>query len=57
MAYVSEYGNYGSEECLVFDTTDLTVEQWERLSELSDWAKLPYVQAILNDEDLSEWSE
>jgi hypothetical protein len=57
MAYVSEYGNYGAEECLVFDTTDLTVEQWERLSELSDWAKLPYVEAVLNNEDLSEWSE
>ena len=57
MAYVSEYGNYGAEDCLVFDTTDLTVDQWETLSELTDSEKLWFVKAVLNNEDLSEWSE
>jgi len=57
MAYVSEYGNYGSEEVLTFDASQLTDHQWQILGELTDWAKLPFVQAILNNEDLSEWSE
>ena len=39
MAYVSEYGNYGAEDVISFDTTDLTIDQWETLSELTDTEK------------------
>jgi hypothetical protein len=57
MAYVSEYGNYGAEEVILFDTSDLTADQWETLSNLTDSEKLWFVKAVLNNEDLSEWSE
>jgi hypothetical protein len=57
MAYVSEYGNYGAEDVIAFDTTDLTIDQWETLSELTDTEKYWFVQAVLNKEDLSKWSE
>ena len=47
MAYVSEYGNWGTEEVLVFDDSLLTEEQYEELSELPDYDKMSYVQGIL----------
>jgi len=55
MAYVSEYGNYGGESVLEFDSSELTAEQWETLSNLTDSDKLPYVEAILDGNDVSEW--
>jgi hypothetical protein len=53
--YVSEYGNWGSEKVLVFDESDLNEFQLETLSVLPDYDKLPYVEAILNGDDLSQW--
>jgi len=55
MAYVSEYGNWGSEEVLVFDEGLLTPRQWNTLDELCDRDKLPYVKAIMNDENTEKW--
>ena len=55
MAYVSEYGNYGSERILTFNDSDLTPEQWETLDVLPDNDKMPYVDAILNNEPLDRW--
>lgn len=55
MAYVSEYGNWGQEEVLVFDESRLTPAQWNKLDELCDSDKLPYVKAIMNDESTQEW--
>jgi len=55
MAYVSEYGNWGQEEILVFDDSLLTEEQFEILDEVSDYSKMSYVKAIINNEDLSYW--
>ena len=55
MAYVSEYGNYGGEDCLVFDSDSLTPEQWEELEVLPDYDKLPYVQSILKQKDTMGW--
>ena len=52
MAYVSEYGNYGAEEVLVFDPTELTVAQWDTLAEITDSEKLDYVKAIIE----CQWS-
>ena len=59
MAYVSEYGNWGSdgEEILIFKNSDLTESQWENLEYLTDSDKLTYVKAILAGEDVSEWEE
>lgn len=55
MAYVSEYGNWGTEEVLVFDITNLNEEQREVLYELPDYDKLPYIKAVLNGDDTSPW--
>lgn len=57
MAYVSEYGNYGSERILTFNDDDLTTEQWETLDILPDQDKMSYVDAILNNEPLDRWEE
>jgi hypothetical protein len=57
MAYVSEYGNWGQEEVLVFDDALLTEEQFEILDEVSDYSKMSYVKAIINGDDLSYWEE
>lgn len=55
MAYVSEQGNWGQEEVLVFDESQLTPRQWNTLDELCDSDKLPYVKAIMNDENTEQW--
>ena len=57
MAYVSEYGNYGEEEVLMFDATLLTDEQWATLQELPDYDKLPYVQKIVRFAKLRKLDE
>lgn len=55
MAYVSNYGNWGQEEVIVFNDEDLTEEQWEMLDELPDYEKMLYVEAVLAGDDLSRW--
>ena len=55
MAYVSEYGNYGAEDCLVFETTDVTIAQWDTLEVLPDYEKMSYVYAILNGLPTDKW--
>jgi hypothetical protein len=55
MAYVSEYGNYGGENIIVFDDDLLTPKQWEILGIVNDYDKIDYVQAIIDGRDLSEW--
>ena len=55
MAYVSNYGNWGQEEVIVFNEEDLTEEQWAMLDELPDYEKMPYVEAVLAGDDLSQW--
>lgn len=57
MAYVSEYGNWGQEQVLVFDQNLLTKEQWDILDEQVDYEKMSYVKAIINGENLSYWEE
>lgn len=57
MAYVSAYGNYGSERILVFNDFDLTTQQWQTLDELPDNDKMSYVDAILNNEPLDRWED
>lgn len=55
MAYVSEYGNYGEDEVIIFDRSELTSEQWSLLEQLGDNDKFDYVAAVLNGEDLTDW--
>ena len=57
MAYVSEYGNYGEEDVLMFDASRLTDEQWAVLSELPDYDKIGYVKKILQGIDVSEYGQ
>jgi hypothetical protein len=56
IGYVSYDGNYGEQaDVLVFDSADLTPEQWETLGEISDNDRYEYVEAIFNGKDLTEW--
>ena len=56
IGYVSYDGNYGEQaDLVVFDSSDLTPEQWETLGEINDNSRWDYVQAIFNGDDLSEW--
>ena len=56
IGYVSYDGNYGEQaDVLVFDSNDLTPQQWETLGEISDNDRYEYVEAIFNGKDLSEW--
>jgi hypothetical protein len=56
IGYVSYDGNYGEQaDVLVFDSNDLTPQQWETLGEISDNDRYEYVEAIFNGKDLTEW--
>ena len=56
VGYVSYDGNYGEQaDLLMFDTNSLTPQQWETLGEIDDNSRYEYVQAIFNNQDLSEW--
>jgi hypothetical protein len=57
MAYISEYGNWGSEEVLVLDDNALTSDQWQLIDELADSDKLDYAKAILASADLTKWEQ
>jgi hypothetical protein len=56
VGYVSYDGNYGEQaDLLVFDSGDLTAQQWETLGEIDDNSRYEYVEAIFNGKDLTEW--
>jgi hypothetical protein len=58
IGYVSYDGNYGEQaDVLVFDSNDLTPQQWETLGELDDNSRYEYVEAIFAGKDLSEWEQ
>lgn len=59
MAWVTNDGEYnGGSEVLNFEFDDLTIEQWENLENMADSDRLPYVEAILaNDEDAISFIE
>jgi hypothetical protein len=58
IGYVSYDGNYGEQaDVLVFDSNDLTPEQWETLGEINDNDRYEYVEAIFAGKDLSEWEQ
>jgi hypothetical protein len=47
MAYVSQDGSYGTSEIIVFDTNELSNEQWDELDELGDSQRYNFVADIL----------
>ena len=51
MAYVSSDGNYGGDDALNFEASDLTPTQWGNLEEISDSERYDYVFAILNNDE------
>ena len=56
VGYVSYDGNYGAEaDLLMFDSSALTLQQWETLGELDDNSRYEYVEAVFAGKDLSEW--
>ena len=56
VGYVSYDGNYGAEaDLLMFDSSALTLQQWETLGELDDNSRYEYVEAVFNNKDLTEW--
>jgi hypothetical protein len=56
VGYVSYDGNYGAEaDLLMFDSSALTLQQWETLGEISDNDRYEYVEAVFNNKDLSQW--
>jgi hypothetical protein len=55
--YVTADGNYGSDAIVLIDPNAITDDQYETLENLPDYDKLPYVTAILNGDDLSEFEE
>jgi hypothetical protein len=56
VGYVSYDGNYGAEaDLLMFDSSALTLQQWETLGELDDNSRFEYAEAVLNGKSTSEW--
>jgi hypothetical protein len=49
-AYVTADGNFGADEVLVFESSELTDQQWENLSFLSDGERILYAEAIIADD-------
>jgi len=55
MAYVSSDGNWGGDYPIIFEPDDLTTEQWQMLSDMTDSDRYEYVLAIIeNDEQAIE---
>lgn len=50
-AWVTEDGSYGDGNIIYFEPETLTDMQWERLADMSDKDKLPYVRAIMDSDD------
>jgi len=53
--WVSGDGSYGVGSITLFDPDTLTDFQWQVLDNLADSDKEPYIKAIINKKDLSEW--
>ena len=51
IAYVTEDGNYGGDKVLTFDSDNLTDAQWERIADMNDNDRLPYIQSILENDE------
>lgn len=52
--YVTEYGNYGQDEIIIFKKDALTEKQWEHLSIETDANRIVYIAKILKGWDVSD---
>lgn len=55
--WVSEDGSFGSGLVIHFAHESITPEDWETLSQLSDNDRYDFIYALLNGEDVSEWTD
>jgi hypothetical protein len=55
VGWVSADGSYGYGSVTVFDPNTVTDFQWQVLDNLADSDKQPYIRAIINGENLTEW--
>ena len=53
--WVSEDGSWGIGKITLFYPERLTEDNWDMLDDLSDSDKMPYVRALLQGQDVSEW--
>lgn len=51
MAWVADDGSYGGGVHLSFEPNQLTNEQWERVTDISDSDRFEYVKSILEEDD------
>jgi hypothetical protein len=56
-AWADTDGSYGTSLLITFNPEDLTFEQWDIVGNLPDSERLPFIQAVLDGADLSEWDE
>jgi len=56
-AWVTEDGSYGVGLVIHFDQDSITDDDWETLAELGDNSRYDFIHALLNGEDVSEWTE
>jgi hypothetical protein len=55
-AFVSAEGDYSAyQRVIVFNPHDLSDDQWETLSGVSDRERIHFIEACLNGRDTSEW--
>jgi len=55
--WVSEDGSYGVGLVIHFDDEAITIDDWETLAELRDNERYEFIYALLNNEDVSEWTD
>jgi len=53
--WVSADGSYGCGSVTVFDPDMLSEFQWQVLDNLADSDKQPYIKAVIEKQDLSQW--
>jgi hypothetical protein len=56
-AWVTEDGSYGVGLVIHFDDNAITIDDWETLAELRDNDRYDFIHALLNGEDVSEWTD
>jgi hypothetical protein len=55
IGWVSTDGSYGVSDVVLFNSDEITDEQWDTIEGLSDPHRIEYVQAIMAGEPLDKW--
>lgn len=55
-AWVETDGSYGVSDVILFEPDDLTENEWALFTELSDYDRLEYIQAVMKGEPLDAWN-